>query len=107
MNQEGKKKKYVSILSKVAKDRKSRAKKDLAEHEFSFKEAQKKASLFDFLIYQALLEQADNMSLVYGKPLQFQAQGSEETRLSKEAYETLEKSAILRPTRLGPLSLIG
>ncbi len=107
MNQESKKKKFVSILSKLAQDRKSKTQKALAEHHFYLRDAQEKASLFDYLIFQAILEQADTMSLVFGKPHQYQVIGAEETRLSREAYDTLDKSAILRPTRIGPLSLIG
>ena len=107
MNKETKKKKFVSILSKVAQSRRSKAKKDLAEHDFYLKNVKEKSSLFDYLVFQAILQQADTMSLIFGKPHQFHVVGAEETRLSREAYETLDKSAILRPTRIGPLSLIG
>ncbi|MCH9631858.1 MAG: hypothetical protein S4CHLAM6_01760 [Chlamydiae bacterium] len=107
MNKEAKKKRFVSILSKVAQSRRGKVEKDLAEHEFYLKNVKEKSSLFDYLVFQAILEQADTMSLVFGKPHQFHVVGAEETRLSREAYDTLEKSAILRPTRIGPLSLIG
>lgn len=107
MDKEAKKKKFISILSQMAQERKQKAEKDLADHTFYFRQIQEKSSLFDFLVFQAIMEQADNLSLVYGKPHQYQVFGTEEARLGREAYETLEKSFILRATRIGSLSLIG
>lgn len=107
MDKEAKKKKFITLLSKIAQERKDKSEKDLANHTFDFRQIREKSNLFDYLVFQAIMAQADNLSLVFGKPHQYQVVGAEETRLSREAYETLEKSSILRPTRIGPLSLIG
>lgn len=107
MNQTNKNKKFVSILSQISREKREKAKKSLNDHQFHLQEARKKANLFDYLIFQALMEQADSMSMILGKPHQYQVESEVGTRLGKEAYENLDKSAILRPTRLGPLSLIG
>lgn len=107
MNQTKKNKKFVSILSQISREKREKVKKGLNEHHFQQQEAQKKANLFDFLVFQALMEQSDSMSMILGKPHQYQVESEVSTRLGKEAYESLNKSAILRPTRLGPLSLIG
>ena len=107
MDQESKKKKFVSILSKISDEKKEKAKKSLSDHQFQLSIAQEKASLFDYLVLSAIIEQTDSMSLIYGKPLQYQVKTEVGTRLGKEALEALDRSAILRPTRLGPLTLIG
>lgn len=107
MNQESKKKKFVSILSKISSEKKEKAKKKLSEHHFHLRAVQEKANLFDYLLFKAIMEQTDSMSFIFGKPHQYQVEGEAATRLGKEAIEQLEKSAILRPTRMGPLTLIG
>lgn len=107
MNQDSKKTKFVSILSKISDEKKEKAKKNLSEHNFNLRASQEKGSLFDYLILSAIIEQTDSMSLIYGKPHEYQVKSEVGTRLGKEALEALEKAAILRPTRMGPLTLIG
>lgn len=107
MNQEDNKKKFIQILNEAAQERRQKARKDLAEHKFDWQTVQEKASLFDTLVFRAIMEQTDNLSLVFGKPHQFQLAEAKEILLAKETYDAMEKSAILRPARLGPLTLIG
>ncbi len=107
MNKEDKKARYVRLLSELAKDRKQKSKKDLSDRDFYVDGLKKGTSLFDHLLFRAILEQAEGLALTFNKPHSYQPENAEVPRLSKEAYETLEKSAILRPTRLGPLTLIG
>lgn len=92
MNQDSKKKKFVSILSKVAQERRQKAEKKLSEHQFNIPEVQQKNQPFEMLVLRAVMEQADSMSSVMGKPHQYQVFGEHEARLGKQAYETLKKS---------------
>lgn len=106
MNKENKKKQFVSILSKLAQERRDSEKK-LVDHHFYLKQVVEKNTLFNHLIYQAILKQAEDLSLAFGKPYQYQTEEEEKTRLGKEALETFDRSALLRATRVGPLTLIG
>lgn len=107
MNQESKKKKFVSILSKISEEKSEKTKKNLSEHHFHLRAIQEKAHLFDYLLFRAIMEQTDTMSFIFGKPHQYQVEGEKAARLGKEALEALDRSAILKPTRIGPLTLIG
>lgn len=102
-----KKEKYIRILNRISREKDQKNKKMLSEYAISFSNTSQNSSLFDYLVFKAILEQAEGLSLTFTKPHSYTAEGAEKTRLSKEAYETLEKSAALRPTRLGPLTLIG
>ncbi len=106
MDQERKKTKMVSIISTLSQKRRQKAEKDLSERHFHLKQAQEKANLFDKLIFQAILEQAEGLSLAFSKPFTYQSENKEVVRLGAETHQALEKAAILRPTRLGPLTLI-
>jgi hypothetical protein len=105
MNKENKKKKLISILSKLS-EKEEKAKADLANHEFYIDRVKEKVSLFDYVMFQAIMEQAEGLALTFNKPHSYQLENAEAPRLSKEVYDALEKSAILRPTRMGYLSLI-
>lgn len=106
MTEEDKKKKFARLLDHISHERKSKNKKDLSEHEIYIQRIKKQASLFDKLLFKAILEQAEGLSLAFTKPHSYRPEQAEVVRISKEAYETLEKAAILRPTKLGPLTLI-
>jgi len=106
-SKESKKKKFISILSKISDEKKAKTNKRLSEHQFHLKDAQEKANLFDYLLFRAIMEQTNSMSFVFGKPHQYHVEGETAIRLGKEALETFDKSAFLRPTRIGPISLIG
>lgn len=103
-----KKEKYIRILSRIRKEKKDKvSEKNWSDHRIQLTQSAKHHSLFDYLLFQALLEQAEGLSLAFTKPHCYRPEEQEAPRLSKEVYENLEKAAILRPTRLGPLTLIG
>ena len=107
MTKQDKKKKYIRLLNQLSKARKEAGTKRLADHDFYIDGLKKGVCLFDHLLFRAILEQAEGLSLTFNKPHSYQPEEAEKVRLGKEALETLEKAAILRPTRLGPLTLIG
>lgn len=107
MAKSNKKKKYIELLDRISASRKEQKLASLADHQFYIDRVRKEASLFDYLLFRALLEQAEGLSLAFTKPHSFTLENGEAPRLSKEVYEALDKAAILRPTRLGPLTLIG
>lgn len=107
MSQDNKKKKFIQIVSQISNQRQKEREGGLSDHAFYIQKTKEQISLFDHLMFRAILEQAEGLSLTYGKPFQYNAKDDDAPRLSKEAFEALEKSAIFRPTRLGILSLIG
>ncbi len=102
-----KKKKFVELLNRITISRKEQKLTSLANHQFYIDRVKKESSLFDYLLFRALLEQAEGLSLTFTKPHSFTIENKETPRLSREIYEALDKAATLRPTRLGPLTLIG
>lgn len=107
MTKEDKKKRYLKLLGELSKARKEGNQKKLSDHDFYIDGLKENANLFDELLFQAVLQQAESLSLTLNKPYSYQVESAEYNRLSREAYDTLDKAAILRPTRIGPLCLIG
>ncbi|MCH9633709.1 MAG: hypothetical protein S4CHLAM7_04420 [Chlamydiae bacterium] len=106
MSEENKNSKYEKLLSKLASSRRAKIQKNLADHNFYVDGLKKGSNLFDKLLFRAILEQAEGLALTFDKPHSYQPEKAHVERLGQEAYETLNKAAILRPTRLGPLTLI-
>lgn len=107
MSQTKKEKKFVEILSRINRRKREDKLRDLSEYHFYVNASKEKVSVLDHVLFQALMEQAEGLSLTFTKPHSYTPEHSEVTRLSKETVEALDKFASLRPTRLGPLTLIG
>lgn len=104
---EEKKKKFNKLLEALSDCRKESFKKKLSEHDFSVEDLKKKANLFDEIILVAILEQAEGLSLTFDKPHSYQIENTEFIRLTREAYDALNRAAILKAVNLGPMTFMG